>query len=510
MSFSNTRAVIIVALACILVIGAGVYYLSNSDDSGKNNTDKNNNNGSNDNKNTNTTKYTIDIVNSEGGSATGAGVFVAGNTVVLTATPYDGYSFNGWYRDGSFYSASSTLNFKAQGDLTLTPKFNPVIHNVKVSINYPNAGTITSTGGQVTHGNSFTCGVVTKSNSYTFEGWYAGSTLMSKSLSYIFTVNADVVLEARYSILHDASFSTSLSTSSAPSIITMYSVYNTEVVYRTWTVTDTLSGQTIKFEDGINGAGSSTSVRIDVGTGVDITQTITYSDGARASKTANVVVDQQKYNTFNWKYHEDYHGAWWNIFDKDNLDPTSMNKDASIALSMSFSWYYKYASDPIVRGYQPTYLAKFVNSGDPVVKNLATSFKNTTAGWSDIDRANYVLHFVQCIPYKYDTQGDALQEHWNYPAETLWRNQGDCEDHAILYAALMKELGYKVALFYVNTSSGSHLAVGLDVNGGTGTYYFYQNVKYYYCEATPGLTQSSWRNVGNVPSGYTVTEIYPV
>jgi len=289
----------------------------------------------------------------------------------------------------------------------------------------------------------------------------------------------------------------------------MTSVYNAEVSYRTWTVTNTLTGQTIKFEDGVNGAKNSTSVRIDTGMGVDITQTITYSDGARASKTENVVVEQYKNITFNWKYHEDTSGDWWNPFDS-NYDKTSMNRNASIQVYTAFSWYYNYASDPIVRGYQQSYLTKFVNSNDPLVKSLAGSFKNTTSGWSSIDRANYVLHFVQSIPYKYDNEGDAMQEHWNYPAETLWRNQGDCEDHAILYAALMKELGYNVALFWVNTNPGGHLAVGLDVNGGSGTYYYYQNIKYFYCEATPGLTQSYWHNVGYMPSGYTVTAIYPV
>jgi transglutaminase-like putative cysteine protease len=325
---------------------------------------------------------------------------------------------------------------------------------------------------------------------------------------YSFTVENNIGLEARYSIVRDASFNTNLSTSYAPSIITMTSYYNLEVAYRTWTVTDTLTGQTIKFEDGVNGANDSTSVRLDYGVGVNITQTIAYTDGVRTSKTQNVVVNQQKMTTFKWKYHEDYRGAWWNPFDKDDLDPKSMNRDASIVMTMNFSWYYSYASDPIVRGYQPSYLTKYVNCGDPVIKNIAQEFKKRTAGWSDIDRANYVLHFVQSIPYKYDKEGDALNEHWNYPAETLWRNQGDCEDHAILYAALMKELGYNVALLDVRTTGGGHLAVGLDVKGGSGAQIIYQNTIFFYCEATPSLTGSNWDNVGYMPSGYVVTAVY--
>jgi len=514
MSFSGKTPAIILVV-CVLVIGAGAFFLSNSNDpvdNHSNNSDNNNGDnsdyGSSGGGNNSTTKYTISVVKSNGGKAIGAGTFTAGSTVVLTATPYDGYLFDGWYNNDNLYSTSSIISFKAQENLTLTPKFVPSIHEVKISINYPDAGTISS-GGQIAHGSSFTCSTTTKSHAYTFDGWYAGDKLKSKSQSYTFTVNADVVLEARYSITHDASFSTSLSTSAAPSIITMMSLYNTEVSYRTWTVTDTLTGKTIKFEDGVNGSNGSTFVRIDVGTGVNITQTITYSDGARASKTANVVVDQSKITTFNWKYHEDTDGDWWNPFDS-NKDPTSMNRNASIQLSMNFSWYYKYASDPIVRGYQPAYLTTFVNSNDQLINALAGIFKNKTSGWRDVDRANYILHFVQSIPYKYDDQGDAVQEHWNYPAETLWRNQGDCEDHAILYAALMKALGYKVVLLQVSTKNGGHLAVGLDVNGGSGTYYNYLSSKYYYCEATPGLTQSYWFNVGYMPAGDSVTAIYQV
>ncbi|MCL2147762.1 MAG: InlB B-repeat-containing protein, partial [Methanomassiliicoccaceae archaeon] len=456
------------------------------------------------------TQYTIATTRDAGGSVSGAGTYSAGSTVNLTATPDYGYSFNGWYKNGVLHSSSSSLSFKAQESLTLNAKFSPLSHTVTVSINNASAGTLSTGGGKAAHGSSFTCSVTQKAAGYAFDGWFSGATLVSKTQSYTFTVSADIALEARYSVLHDASFTTSMSTDSAPTIITMTSLYNIEVAYRTWTVTDTITGKTVKFEDGINGGGSSTFVRIDTGMGVDVTQTITYADGGRASKTSNVVVNENKAATFNWKYHEDYVGAWWNPFDHSDLDPTSMNRDASVSLNMTFAWYYKYASDPIVRGYQPPYLTSFVNCNDPVIKAIANEFKNRTSGWSDIDRANYVLHFVQSIPYKYDKDGDATTEHWNYPSETLWRNQGDCEDHAILYAALMKELGYRAVLFWVNADGAGHLAVGLDVEGGSGTYYNYLNGKYYYCETTPGLLQSYWFNVGYKPANFNVTAIYPV
>jgi len=495
------KMLIAVLLVVIVALGA-VVIISSSDDS--NNSYKSNNGGSN-----TATKYTISVIKEGDGNTFGAGAFNSGSTVTLTATPNNGFRFAGWYKNDSLYSTSGTLNFKAQEDVRLTAKFDPVVCKIQVNVNYPNAGMV-SGGGNVTYGTNCTVNTTLMDSAYQFIGWYLGDTLMSTSSSYSFNVSGDAVLQAKYSVIHNASFSTSLSTTVAPTIISMKSLYNTEVSYRTWTVTDTLTGKTIKFEDGVNGDKYTTSVRIDSGMGVDITQTILYTDGVRESKTTNVVVNEVKAITFSWKYHEDYRGAWWNPFDHDNLDPTSMNRDASLSLTMNFSWYYKYASDPIIRGNDPYYLTNFVNSNDPVVKALAATLKTNTSGWSDINRANYVLHFVQSIPYGYDNKVDAVEDHWNYPAETLWRNQGDCEDHAILYAALMKELGYKTVLFYVDTSSGGHLATGLNVSGATGTYYTYGGINYFYCEATPGLNQSYWFNVGYKIPGYSVIAIYSV
>jgi len=174
MSFSGAKIAAVIVVVFVLVIGVGFLYLSYPDDSPDNadNADNSDHNGSG-GRDTSVTRYTINVVNSEGGNATGAGIFVAGNTVVLTAISYDGYSFDGWYKNGSLYSKSSTLNFKAQESLTLTPKFTRSNHDVRISINYPNAGAISSSGGQIAHGNSFTCSVITNSSAYTFDGWYA-------------------------------------------------------------------------------------------------------------------------------------------------------------------------------------------------------------------------------------------------------------------------------------------------------------------------------------------------
>lgn len=54
--------------------------------------------------------------------------------------------------------------------------------------------------------------------------------------------------------------------------------------------------------------------------------------------------------------------------------------------------------------------------------------------------ATNTLHFVQAlIPYVHD-----VKDYWQLPLQTLYRQEGDCEDGAILYVSLMTALNYPV------------------------------------------------------------------
>jgi hypothetical protein len=88
-----------------------------------------------------------------------------------------------------------------------------------------------------------------------------------------------------------------------------------------------------------------------------------------------------------------------------------------------------------------------------------------------------------------------------YPLETLLDGVGDCEDAVILAAALLKRLGYDVALLYY----AGHCALGVAGAEGlpgdfvedpqTGVRYFY------------GETTSEGWSLGQVPSRYREMEI---
>jgi hypothetical protein len=115
---------------------------------------------------------------------------------------------------------------------------------------------------------------------------------------------------------------------------------------------------------------------------------------------------------------------------------------------------------------------------------------------------NYVVSFVQAM--KYERDKDPKIEYAKFPAETLVDAAGDCEDSAILLAALLDELGYGTILI----SPPGHMALGIACADCTGSYIDYKGRKYYYTETTsPG-----WK-IGELPYEHSknfVSKVYPV
>lgn len=93
-----------------------------------------------------------------------------------------------------------------------------------------------------------------------------------------------------------------------------------------------------------------------------------------------------------------------------------------------------------------------------------------------------VVSFVQSIEYEKDLDPVTNQEteYWKYPIETLADGKGDCEDTAILTAALLKEMGYDVAMVILS----DHAAVGIACDTCNGYYYPVGDKRYYFLETT--------------------------
>lgn len=132
---------------------------------------------------------------------------------------------------------------------------------------------------------------------------------------------------------------------------------------------------------------------------------------------------------------------------------------------------------------------------------ITTTFQNKAD--SKTEAAYNLIAFVQSLPYSKDYISTGYDEYPRYPIETLVDGKGDCEDTAILTAALLKEMNYDVVLI----SPPKHMAVGITCSGCSGTSYTYNNKKYYYLE-TVG---NNWK-VGQLPEEYqnTKAKIYPI
>ncbi len=150
-------------------------------------------------------------------------------------------------------------------------------------------------------------------------------------------------------------------------------------------------------------------------------------------------------------------------------------------------------------------IPRMVEEGRTTIGNLTREFQNIFKRhreWSKQDRVDFVLSFVQSLPYTLDDVTTGYDEFRRYAIETLIEGGGDCEDTTILVAAILRGLGEKTALIF----TPGHIALGVSGNF-TGASVTHDGTKYYYCETTG----TGW-TVGDLPSssGTTVTNIIPL
>ena len=150
-------------------------------------------------------------------------------------------------------------------------------------------------------------------------------------------------------------------------------------------------------------------------------------------------------------------------------------------------------------------IPKLVEEGRTTIGNLTREFQRTfkqNRNWNRQDRVDFVLSFVQSLPYTLDDVTTSFDEFRRYAVETLIEGGGDCEDTTILVAAILRGLGEETALIF----TPGHIAIG--VSGDfTGSSLTYNGIKYFYCETTG----TGWI-VGTLPAsvGTKVDEIVPL
>lgn len=143
----------------------------------------------------------------------------------------------------------------------------------------------------------------------------------------------------------------------------------------------------------------------------------------------------------------------------------------------------------------------------PLVDQLACLFKETVEaeGMTASDAVGMALAFVQSLPYALDSVSAGFDDYPRFPLETLYDNGGDCEDTAILFASIVKALGYGVIMlgFDADTDHQAHVMAAVKASNRPGQYYTYQNERYYMAETT-----GEGFGIGDVPTGYSGDRAY--
>ena len=128
--------------------------------------------------------------------------------------------------------------------------------------------------------------------------------------------------------------------------------------------------------------------------------------------------------------------------------------------------------------------AHYAERDMPELHGLAARFSDLhrDRNWSTLEQASNILCFTQqCVDYRLDQETTPQPEWPRYPIETLMDEVGDCEDDVILTAAVLKRLGYDVALLYYP----GHCALGVvGAHGLPGAYVVYEGKEYFYGETT--------------------------
>lgn len=118
----------------------------------------------------------------------------------------------------------------------------------------------------------------------------------------------------------------------------------------------------------------------------------------------------------------------------------------------------------------------------PVTEStLVQPLRKAVAGMSELDAVNYILSLVQTFPYGYDDQIWGADRPF-FAEESLYYPKSDCEDHAILFTRLVKEiLGLPCALIYYP----GHLAAAVEfAKPVTGDYIVLDGHRMTVCDPT--------------------------
>ena len=117
------------------------------------------------------------------------------------------------------------------------------------------------------------------------------------------------------------------------------------------------------------------------------------------------------------------------------------------------------------------------------------------AGKGEVESVNLLLRFVGGVMGYESDRMNWGYEKWNFPEESCFYPRGDCDDHAILFCRLVRELlGLDVLLVECNVDGGPHAAAAVRFNEmQEGDTIQYEGQRYYCCEPTSNRSRAGQR-----------------
>ena len=132
----------------------------------------------------------------EGGEVYGSGTYYYGETVNLTATPFEGYVFLYWTEDGEEVSYEPEIVFEVYGERILVANFEPESYEIIATAEPLEGGEVYGSGTYY-YGETVTL-TATPFEGYAFLYWTENGTVISDDADYSFEVTEDRYLEAHF------------------------------------------------------------------------------------------------------------------------------------------------------------------------------------------------------------------------------------------------------------------------------------------------------------------------
>lgn len=142
-----------------------------------------------------TKTYVISVTASDtdGGTVSGGGIYLDGQTVTVAAVAGDGYEFTGWSENGSTVSAEAVYTFQAAADRELVAVF---VKTYVITLLVDPAGSGTTEGGGTVLDGSQVTVTATPGNGCRFVAWKEDGGQVSTNPAYTFTVTGNRTLTA--------------------------------------------------------------------------------------------------------------------------------------------------------------------------------------------------------------------------------------------------------------------------------------------------------------------------